>query len=184
MIKHYIPHKNPNEEIILLVRRHWLIFLGYISFWILLAIGPVALYGLAIYFNIFIDNISDEVYALVAFLISLYYIYVCLFAYHAFIDYYLDVWIITNERIVNTEQNGVFSRVTSELSFRNVQDVTIEINGILPTIFNYGNVYIQTAAEKNRFVFEQVADPQIISNKISALVHAYIQSHVKKVDSL
>ena len=92
------------------------------------------------------------------------------------IDYYFDVWIVTNERIVNIEQRGLFSRGVSELELENIQDITVEVLGIIPTFLNYGDLYVQTAAEKERFVFHNVPNPYAIKDLIMNLQ----KTHEKK----
>jgi uncharacterized membrane protein YdbT with pleckstrin-like domain len=81
----------------------------------------------------------------------------------------LDVWIVTGSRIVNIEQVALFSRNISELKHNKIQDVTSEVKGIIPTLFNYGDVYIQTAGNKQRFVFKQISDPTNTRNIIMQL---------------
>jgi uncharacterized membrane protein YdbT with pleckstrin-like domain len=77
---------------------------------------------------------------------------------------------VTNDRILNIEQQGLFSRTVSELDLINIQDVTSEVKGIIPTIFNYGTVHVQTAGEAARFVFEQVPAPERIRQRILEMV--------------
>jgi len=165
MLSFYIPHKEPNEKIIMLLRRHWTVILFKLLFFSLAAILPVIFYFMA---NDFIGSIiSHEAgYAIFVLSTSAYYLYIWLFIMAIFIDYYLDVWIVTNKRILNIEQKGLFHRVVSEQRLYRVQDVTSELKGILPTLFNYGTVHIQTAAEKSRFVFKQVPDPRHIAKKV------------------
>lgn len=86
-----------------------------------------------------------------------------------FVDYFLDVWIVTNERILNIEQNQIFSRVVAEHELSKIQDVACEVHGMLPTFFNYGDVHIQTAAETQRFVFRQVPRPLDVKREITGL---------------
>jgi hypothetical protein len=43
-----------------------------------------------------------------------------------------------------------------------IQDVTSAVIGAIPTVFNYGNVLIQTASEVNEIVFERVPNPEKI----------------------
>jgi uncharacterized membrane protein YdbT with pleckstrin-like domain len=85
------------------------------------------------------------------------------------IDYYLDVWIITDTRVVNIEQKGLFSRQISELELENIQDITTEVKGVIPTFLNYGDVFIQTAAEKERFIFRNIPDPYHTKDVLMAL---------------
>ncbi|MEK7203085.1 MAG: PH domain-containing protein, partial [Patescibacteria group bacterium] len=50
-----------------------------------------------------------------------------------------------------------------------VQDITSEMKGIFGTFFNFGDVYIQTAGEKERFIFRQIPNPNEVVRKISNL---------------
>lgn len=108
-------------------------------------------------------------YPLSVLFFSLYYLFIWLFFFYSFLDYYLDIWIVTNYRIINIEQNGLFDRIISEQKLYRVQDVTSEIKGIIPTFFDYGDVYVQTAAEKERFIFKQIPHASEVRKKILAL---------------
>lgn len=95
-------------------------------------------------------------------------LFVWFYGFLIWIDYYLDVWIITDERIVNIEQKGLFLREASDLEFSKIQDVTVDVVGLIPTVLNYGDVFIQTAGEKERFKFRQVPDPYALKSLIMA----------------
>jgi hypothetical protein len=101
---------------------------------------------------------------------SAYLIVVWHFLIEKFVDYYLDMWIVTTGKVLNIEQHGLFSRTVSELDLTTVQDVTSEIKGLIPTILNYGYVYIQTAGKEERFIFEQVPHPDKVRARLLELV--------------
>jgi uncharacterized membrane protein YdbT with pleckstrin-like domain len=100
-----------------------------------------------------------------------------LFTFTWWTDNYLDVWTLTNERIINREQKGLFNRVVSELELIRIQDITVEQKGFLATILGYGNVYIQTAGEMERFIFEQVPHPYKISKAIQNINEKNMHDH-------
>lgn len=100
---------------------------------------------------------------------SLVYLYAWLAFFHSWVDYYLDIWIVTNERLLNIEQEGLFSRVISETNISKVQDVTSEVHGKLQTFLDFGEVHIQSAGEQKRFVFEEVPHPREIAQEIIRL---------------
>jgi uncharacterized membrane protein YdbT with pleckstrin-like domain len=164
-----LPGKLPNEEIIKVLRRDVFILIKKILFFFLLLILPLILFYLvvtSIYPDILYGQISYPVFVLV---VSFYYFFLWVFFFFSFIDYYLDVWIITNERIINIEQKGFFSRTISEQRLYRVQDVTSEVHGFFPTIFKYGNVYAQTAGAKERFFFHDIPNPDQIRDTIIKL---------------
>jgi len=80
--------------------------------------------------------------------------------------YYLDCWIVTNERTIHTELKGLFNRLTSTVQHDKIQDISVEIKGILPTFLRYGNLYIQTAGGFRKFVCRDIPEPQKLKDLI------------------
>ena len=83
---------------------------------------------------------------------------------------YCPVWIVTNERIIDIEQRGLFRRTTSELHLAAIQDVTSDVHGILQIGLDYGDVFIQTAGETGRFNFKNIPHPEKIKQRVLQLV--------------
>lgn len=158
----------PQEVVTLYLRRHWYIILKNIILFIILSTLPLILrWFLA---DSFVTWLAEEWGAAVIVLgTSFYYLYIWLFLFFRWTDYYLDVWTVTNKRIINREQIGLFSRVVSELGLDRVQDVTAEVKGFLPTFLHYGNVYIQSAGAQERFNFEEIPHPYEVAKKIIQL---------------
>ncbi|MCX6714210.1 MAG: PH domain-containing protein [Candidatus Uhrbacteria bacterium] len=167
----HIPNKRNNEKIVLFLRRHWFAVLSLVVSFILLTVIPI---GLAIYFWDTLSLWLAEPFfgVLLSVLISMYFLGVWLVTATGFTDYYLDTWIVTNERIINIEQQGLFQRVASELDLTTVQDVTAEISGVLETLFQFGDVEIQTAGEREHFEFRHVPHPEHVKEVIMQLVQA------------
>lgn len=165
----HIPNKRSNEKIVLFLRRHWFAVASLVVSFFLLTAIPI---GLGIYFKDFLFTLLNEPFlgVLVSVLISIYFLSVWLVTANGFTDYYLDTWIVTNERIINIEQHGLFQRVASELDLTTVQDVTAEISGALETLFQFGDVEIQTAGEKEHFEFRHVPHPERVKEVIMQMV--------------
>lgn len=87
-----------------------------------------------------------------------------------FLNWYFNVYIITNKKIVDFDFYGLTYKNIADTVIHNVQDVTATISGPINMIFNIGHVYIQTAAEKREFDFDSVDDPGKIRDIISDLV--------------
>ena len=69
-------------------------------------------------------------------------------------------------RILDIEQKGLFNREISECYLSNIQDITVVIDGVVPTFLNFGYLRIRTAAEKREFIFQQIPDPNKVKNVI------------------
>jgi hypothetical protein len=165
--KYHFKDQHEHEEILQVIHRHWFdIFIQFIIVIVALAVAGCALFFTAVFYpNVFDVLGTQTVYFIeTTFLIMLWF-----YSFLIWIDYYLDVWIITNERILNIEQRGLFVRHSSELQLGNVQDITTEVTGIIPTILNYGDVLVQTAGERERFVFRHVPDPYAVKGLIMQL---------------
>lgn len=165
-IKTMFPSQRKGEKVIMMLRRHWIIIWRYVSMLIVFNIIPVAVFGFLVLYLGWTVVPGTPLYLLCVFGISLYYLIIWLHYFHEFVDYHLDIWIVTDQRIINIEQIGLFNRVISELNILKVQDVTSELRGKVQTMLNYGSVYIQTAGTTQRFEFEQVKDPEEVARII------------------
>ncbi len=167
---HYsnIIKQKPYEKIIYLLRRDTITFIPRILLLIILAGVGYGLYFLLklLFPALFINNNSLAILILLG---SIYALSIWLFFYTAFVNYFLDIWIVTNDRIIDIHQHGLFARTIAELDLFRVQDVTSETKGLFATVFDYGNVYIQTAGEKERFTFFNVPEPHKIREAIIQL---------------
>jgi len=147
---------HPNEQIMLTLHRHWVVLAGRMVLLALLALVPVFLFPFYSTLLFFIVPGSQFVFFL--FLASIYWLVVLLFFFIEWLDYWLDVWIVTSERILDIEQRGLFWRRASEFMIDRCQDVTIETPGFFATFFKYGNITVQTAGEVS-FTAYTVAHP-------------------------
>lgn len=160
------PGQRSNEHTILLMRRHWIVWTKFIIQLAFFNLVP-AIFFLIAYYGFSVTISADgPLFIAIVLLLSFYYLGTWLMYFHQFVDYRLDVWILTDQRIINIEQEGLFARVFSELNIAKVQDVTSELKGHAQTFLDYGNVYIQTAGERQRFIFEHVPHPEEISRLI------------------
>jgi uncharacterized membrane protein YdbT with pleckstrin-like domain len=161
------PGQHDDEQVILFLRRHWFIFFVHI----LSVIGAIAgLVLIYIFFTFFLKDFSQSAYySLLLFFESLGTLFVWNLFFILWLDFYLDAWVVTNERIININQRGFFNREISELKLTKIQDVTSEVVGFVPTILGYGDIYVQTAAEVERFAFHQIPNPNEVKNIIVEL---------------
>jgi len=165
--KFHFAGQKSGEEIIMVVHRHWFNILEQM---LLVFFMLFFMFSGAIYLPILFTALqSSPLNYFFFFLENVFAMFIWIFFFLIWIDYYFDVWIITNLRIVNIEQKGLFNRSVSEMDLGRIQDVTAEVIGIIPTFFNYGDVFIQTAAETERFLFRQVPDPYRIKDVIMQL---------------
>lgn len=125
-----------------------------------LVLVVMALLGLLIFYNnnpYFLEqHLSSPIISLIGFLILSLVILLVLGT--------IWIWrrnriIVTNHHIVDIDQIGLFNRTVSTLRLEEIQDISAKINGPLQNILQYGTIIIQTAGERENFVFDFVPDP-------------------------
>lgn len=171
-----LPNRLPNESIVLVLRRHWIDLLKIFLFSGVLFVLPLVVGTLIQFANpeLIVQTFWGP--ALTAILVA-YLLIVLVLTCTELTDYWLDVWIVTSERIINTEQQGLFNRVVSEVYLHQIQDITSEQKGFLETFLTYGNVFIQTAAERERFQFKNIDNPDDVKIAIAGLSKTCKNTH-------
>lgn len=175
----WLPNKQliGDEQVVIFTRRHWFALFTKYAFMFLLSLVPVAAYLMTK--NVFTDFDSTDLgRAAVIVTASAYYLFIWVTVFTIFIDYYLDIWIVTTHRIIDIEQKGLFNQQMSEQSLEMVQDVQSKVKGIFPTVLDYGEVLVQTAGARNLFNFKQVPRPGIIARTITKLADEYRTKHI------
>ena len=179
-LSHFVTQKS-YEHVEHTLRRHWLTFMPVVfSFIGMLLVPSVVYFGIKYLFpDLLLGPIA---YPLTILAGSAFALYALMFFYIQFIDYYLDLWIVTNDRIVDTEQKGLFARTVTELELFQIQDVTTHVKGIFGTIFKYGDLVIATASNTSTIIFHDIPNPDFVRQEIVRLAEvdrSYHASHTE-----
>ena len=81
-------------------------------------------------------------------------------------NYYLDVWYVTSDKLVDIEQKGLFYRDEAVLRLENIQDVAVASKGIIQTLLGFGNIRAQTSGERREFIMRNIANPEKVKDII------------------
>ena len=153
--------QEPGEKVIMLIRRHpFYIILNFVLFFLAWIIPALVAY-------IFLPYAAE--YALVPFLFflaSLWLLLLWQMFFYLLTMYTLDVWIVTDRRVIDSTQHGFFSRTISELHVHRIQDISVQIQGPIQTLLHFGDLLIQTAGTEDRFKFIQIPRPEQVKNEI------------------
>ncbi|OIO18757.1 MAG: hypothetical protein COY69_02415 [Candidatus Magasanikbacteria bacterium CG_4_10_14_0_8_um_filter_32_14] len=168
------------EKVIFLLHRHPLTFIPIIGLFTILMLMPVVLYFMLN--NLFPDVLANtEIHTSFILFGSIYYLSTYLFFYGRFIDFYLDMWIVTNDRIIDIVQHGLFHREITELDLYRIQDVTATVQGVFPTIFKYGDVTVKTASSTTSIVFMNIPNPNNVREQLIKLADEDRKYHIKDI---
>ncbi len=151
------PSQMDNEQIYLVVREHWVHLTLKLLAWAFFAAILVIFERWA---NASLPSLFLGTWGEITLLFTQIYTLLLVMALFLIIVFhYLNIQAITNIRVVDITQEGLFSHTISELHIDKIEDATSQSNGILGTIFDYGDVYVQTAGTAERFDFHNVPNP-------------------------
>lgn len=91
-----------------------------------------------------------------------------LFFYH-WIGWYYSIFIVTNQRIQQTAQSGVFGKSVIDLSLSKIQNISYNIPGFSGEIFGFGTIVLQTYV--GDMIIDKVHKPSQIYNKIQQAIY-------------
>jgi hypothetical protein len=155
------------------VRKHWLVFTVELLPYVLFALIPFIIqYGagmLAAANPAFLSYVETLSLAnpWMRFIFGVWWLIMWTGAFNTFTRYYLDVWIITTQRIIDVHQLGFFRRTVTSFLLSRVQDVTTSVEGFLPTLFHYGTLRVETAGDASEnFSMDGIPHPEELRNLI------------------
>ncbi len=169
-----------DEKIIYEVRKHWLIFWSEVGVLLLIAIAPL---GLASIFSVEAWDSSFSYTGLLSLFVFLYslWLLVCWTLIFVFwTNYYLDVWIITNKKILSVDQHGLFKREVMILHLDKIQDIAYMIDGLVATTLNYGNISITSAGTDTEFKIKGIPNPALVQSKVNEALLAFKTESLKE----
>jgi uncharacterized membrane protein YdbT with pleckstrin-like domain len=159
------------ERIILLLRRHWLTNLGWILTSALLMVAPQ-------FFLLFASlDFMPLRFRLMGILI--WYLVLVGFIFERFLNWFFNVFIITDERIIDFDFYGLIYKEISDAKIETIQDVTYKVAGFFRNLFDFGDVFIQTAAQVPKFEFHDVPQPARVAKILRELI---TEEEIEKIE--
>ncbi len=160
--------QDEDEEILLLLRRHFITNTPWVFLSIILLISP---FLIAFVFNLtdisFIFSISSS--SLLIY-ISFYYLIVFAYMFINFITWYYNVSLITNKKLVDICFQDVIYHDVSMTKLNLIESVNYVQSGFFGSFFGFGNVYAETAGKSLRFDFISIPKPERVVNILEDLI--------------
>ncbi len=145
------------EQVIMVCRKHWFYLWPRTLIIALVAIVPVIIAAVLFSKSTGLGGNPGKAFAVISLL------YLAYWAIRAFLNWYRyhnDIWVVTNQRIVDSTKTNPFSLKISTADLVNIQDMTVERSGVFRTMFDFGDVVCQTAADIQEFRMVGVPNPQ------------------------
>src|SRR3989344_2703189 len=158
------------ENVIVLLRRHWIVLISKLVLLFIVGIAPIVAWFFFPHNNVF--YFASGVFYLIFWYVVFYII----------TRYLLDIWIVTDHRIIDSEQHGFFNHSTAEIHLSKIQDISVVIRGVIPTFFDYGTLEVQSAGATEKFFFKQIPHPNQIRELIMQAHNRFIETHPNDVE--
>ena len=162
----------PGEHVVLQVRNHWFFFLAELLPYAILGVLPFALPKLLMLIPQFAPyaTLFDYSTAIGHAKIGVWLLVIWTLAWSTFTKHFLNVWVLTNQRIVDIKQSGYFSHEVSSLFLSRVQDVTTNVTGVLPSLLRIGDITVQSAGAVDEFHMRNIPRPEEMRDVIMKYV--------------
>jgi len=160
-LRHSFPGQETNEPVFIFARPYFAAFLP--AFFIFILLMTFAFSGQVYVTTGNFLNFAPITIASIVLTLGVLELFILLVFLTALLDFYFDLLIVTDRRLVDIDQEQLFYRRISELSLEEIEDVTSEITGFLPTFLNYGTVIIETAGARNDFIIQNLKNPREIT---------------------
>lgn len=158
--------KSPNEEALLLIRRHWFTNLPWILTGIIGALLPL----LTLFITFPITILPFLTITVVRVLIAMYYVFLSGFIFTEFASWFYNLGVVTSERIIDIDYENLTYKSIAAAELIDVEEVHAVQKGFFQSIFNYGDVSIQTESQKSHIEFYLVPKPVQINDMILDMV--------------
>lgn len=92
------------------------------------------------------------------------------YLFYVFIKWFFNIAIITDSRLVDLDFPGLNSARWSSAVFSRIEDVTSTPAGFWSVLFDFGTVYVQTAAEQREFELVNIPRPREVHDLLLDLI--------------
>ncbi|MFA5947660.1 MAG: hypothetical protein WC806_01645 [Candidatus Gracilibacteria bacterium] len=93
--------------------------------------------------------------------------------YHI-IDWYFDVWLITNTGVIDIDKNGLFEKSSTRIEYHMIEGIAYTIKGFWATVLNYGDIQIDKISTATTVILHDAASPKRIERQIMKYQEEYV----------
>jgi hypothetical protein len=172
-------HLEPDEKVLKIVRPHWFVITIELFIVFVVAILPLfALFAVALLPDSIMPTLFEPGQQLpaITFGLATWLLLTLMGGFLAWTDYYLDLWIITDRRIMVIDQISFFNRSISIFRLERLQDIEVTVKGFLQTFLNFGTISAQTASSSmQNFESPNMPDPRGLQRLIQTAMDDRMQ---------
>lgn len=169
------------EEVLTIVRKHWFLITAEILGVVFFALLPLFAGFIVLLLP---DLIPLETLHLgthlpiILFGISFWLLFTVMAVFMIWTHYFLDLWAITDRRIIVIDQIRFFNRKVSSFRLERLQDIKAQVDGIIPTLLGFGSIHVHTAGNgEDNFISSGLPEPR----ELQALIQKATDERLKSL---
>ncbi len=156
-----------NEKIELLLRRHWVTNLPWMSLFLIGLFVPALLANIDSLLGLnLISQIPVNLF--INFLI-IWFLFLTAYAIESLLFWYFNIYIVTNLNIISISFRSLLSKEITQSRLDDIQGVSSKMKGVFSSLFNFGDVIVETAAKEREIRFLSVPKPDVVADRIQDL---------------
>ncbi len=135
-----------DESVVLVIRAHPILLVPWLVNGLLLLVGLVL-------FNIYVPSLWQLTTMQLLFLNLSVVVFILSYYWFHFLSYFFNVGVVSTRRILDIDFSSVLFKQVSETRLERIEDITATSGGYVASLFNFGDIHIQTAGEAVNFEF-------------------------------
>lgn len=156
-----------DENIELVLRQHFVTNVSWIFSAIIGFLFPMSLPKLSQSFDLSSIWQIPTPFFLAA--VALWYMFIFAYVLEKFLRWYFNIYIVTNKHLIDINFLNLLNRDVTEVLLDDVQSAASNLRGILGSLFNFGDVVIETAAKGQTIKFMAIPQPDFVKERIQKL---------------
>ena len=158
-----------DESILLFLRAHLATNFPWVFTISLLAFLPIVILVLSPVLEINIFP-SPNIARFAVVYILFYYLILFSYSFINLLQWFYNVFMVTSKQVVDIDYSDIVIHHIAVTNLNQIQDAKYTQSGFIPTFFNYGNIFIQTAGTQSNFQESSVPKPREATHIIGDII--------------
>jgi len=150
-----------DEQVLLVVHKHPATLLGEAA--LTLVPGFTILWLLILFRGSPLTLADASVHAIITLLVPFCFLTLWTILAIQWTNYYLDMFIVTDRRIIYTTQMNFTERTTTQWNIRDVSRASVHFGGLFESFFHYGSITIEGREETMAAKITGIPDPEYVA---------------------
>lgn len=159
--------QDPGEKILLLLRAHPITNLPWITLAVFVFAVPFIV-PIAAFYTGFTLTLIPQSFLVTGLIIN--YLLVLVITFEGFLGWFFNATLITNEKVVDIDFEHLLYKAVDLAPLSKIEETDSVTAGIIGTVFNFGNVSVQTAGAKVAIEMQNIPHPARVADMILDLI--------------